>query len=270
MHGNGAASVQNTKQATGTVAVKATYSSLLTPSITTTMESRSRDEIMQQIASQAANVRQNFEASSRKRQTTVSSATAAAALHMANLNKRRKLEQGIINYESDVGDGLPSLSSKGRQFHSAIASFTRPEPKKVIMAAPHVSDDGIKLKSYAGDIHVGPNDVIQGNGKTTQSLVGNKRYRVWIDLHSASFAKALSQDDRIHIATSVVNTVCGSKPPGRFLAMDITSGMWCEMPQESAVSMTMNVLHQAAGNASQVKHSTHHQAAQNTFVSRAA
>ena len=226
---------------------------------------------MQQIASQAAQVRENFEASARKRQTTVSSATAAAALHMANLNKRRKLEQGIINNnESDVGDGLPSLSTKGCQFHSAIASFTRPEPKKVIMAAPHVSDDGIKLKSYAGDIRVGPNDVIQGNGKTTQSLVGNKRYRVWIDLHSASFAKALSQEDRIHIATSVVNTVCGSKPPGRFLTMDITSGLWYEMGHESTVSMTMNALHQAAGNASQVKHSTHHQATQNTFVSRAA
>lgn len=222
---------------------------------------------MQQIASQAAKVRENFE--SRKRQTAVSSATAAAALHMANLNKRRKLEQGIINNESDVGDLQSSLSSKGRQFHSAIASFTRSEPKTIV-AAPHVSDNGIKLKSYAGDIRVGPNDAIQGNGKTTQSLVGNKRFRVWIDLHSASFAKAPSQDDRIHIATSVVNTVCGSKPPGRFLAMDITSGLWYEMGHDSAVSMTMNALHQAAGNASPVKHSTHYQAAQNTYVSRAA
>jgi len=227
---------------------------------------------MKQIASQAAQVRHNFEASSKKRHAAVSSATAAAALHMANLNKRRKLEKSILsNNEAGVGVAtLPPLTSNGHYFHSAIASFTRPEPKK-IATATNISD-GIILKSEAGDIIVSPNDVIQGNGKTTQSLVGNKRYRVWIDLHIASFAKATSQEERIRIATSVVNTVTGSVPQGRFLSMDITSGLWYEMGHESAVSMTMGALMQctAVPYAAAVQ-SPIHQAAvqQNTYVSRA-
>ncbi len=228
---------------------------------------------MKQIASQAAQVRHTFEASSKKRHAAVSSATAAAALHMANLNKRRKLEKSILsNNEGSVGGApLPSLTSYGHYFHSAIASFTRPEPQKVATAS-NVSD-GIILKSQAGDIVVNPNDVIQGNGKTTQSLIGNKRYRVWIELHSASFAKALSQGERLQIAISVVNTVTGSVPQGRFLSMDITSGLWYEMGHESAVKMTMGALMQytAVPYTAAVKSPAQQTAVQqNTYVSRAA
>mmetsp|Transcript_4793 Transcript_4793/g.7248 ORF Transcript_4793/g.7248 Transcript_4793/m.7248 type:complete len:240 (-) Transcript_4793:63-782(-) len=237
----------------------------------------SRDVIMKQIASQAAQVRHTFEASSKKRHANVSSATAAAALHMANLNKRRKLEKSILSND-EGGAPLPSTSnghtSNGHYFHSAIASFTRPEPKKPIIdnSSSNISD-GITVKSQAGDIVVSPNDVIQGNGKTTQSLVGNKRYRVWIDLHSASFAKALSQEERVQIATSVVNTVTSSAPPGKFLSMDITSGLWYEMGQESAVNMTMGaLLHCTAAHSPVAVQMPPQQAAvqRKTFVSRAA
>ncbi len=207
---------------------------------------------MKQIASQAAQVRHTFETSSKKLNTTVSSATAAAALHMANLNKRRKLEKSILS--NDEGDASPpSMAShghghagNGHYFHSAIASFTRPEPTKPIIGNPvSTISDGITLQSPLGDIVVNPNDVIQGNGKTTQSLVGNKRYRVWIDLHRAKFAKALSQEERVQIAASVVNTVQSSAPQGRFLSMDINSGLWHEMGHENAVNMTMGVLMQS-------------------------
>merc|ERR1712232_554236 len=130
----------------------------------------SRDRIMGQIASQAAQVRQTFEASSKKRHANVSSATAAAAQHMANLNKRRKLEKSILNNDISLPPP-PTLKSKGQHFHSAIASFTRPEPtKKIITTAKPRICDGLTLKSVTGDIVVSPNDVIQGNGKTAQSL----------------------------------------------------------------------------------------------------
>ncbi len=205
---------------------------------------------MKQIASQAAQVRHTFETSSKKRNATVSSATAAAALHMANLNKRRRLEKSILS--NDVGGATsPSMAGNGHAgnghyFHSAIASFTRPEPTKPIIGNPvSTISDGITLKSALGDIVVNSNDVIQGNGKTTQSLVGNKRYRVWIDLHREKFAKDLSQEERVQIAASVVNTVQSSAPQGRFLAMDINSGLWHEMGHENAVNMTMGVLMQS-------------------------
>lgn len=229
----------------------------------------SKDDIIQQIASQAALVRDTFESSLKKRQAAVSSTTAAAALHMANLNKRRRLEKAITNNEAYIGGVPPSLSSKGHHFHSAIASFTLPEPKKKATAT---KSEGITLKSYPNDIVVNPNDVIQGNGKTTQSLYGNKRYRVWIDLHSASFAKALSMEERIQIATSVVNTVTSTVPQGRFLAMDVTSGFWYEMGHESAVHFTMKTLMQctAVSPPPSPIQCSYQAVQQNTFVSRAA
>mmetsp|Transcript_18895 Transcript_18895/g.29585 ORF Transcript_18895/g.29585 Transcript_18895/m.29585 type:complete len:237 (-) Transcript_18895:3-713(-) len=234
----------------------------------------SRDVIMKQIASQAAQVRHTFETSSKKRHANVSSATAAAALHMANLNKRRRLEKSILNNDEGVAP-LPSMAgngaSNGHYFHSAIASFTRPELTKPII--DNISD-GITLQSPLGDIEVNPNDVIQGNGKTTQSLVGNKRYRVWIDLHSASFAKVLSNEERVQIATSIVNTVKSSAPPGRFLSMDITSGLWHEMGHDNAVNMTMGVLMQSiVAHSVVVQIPAQQQQAvvqQKTFISRAA
>mmetsp|Transcript_20380 Transcript_20380/g.29171 ORF Transcript_20380/g.29171 Transcript_20380/m.29171 type:complete len:243 (+) Transcript_20380:195-923(+) len=213
------------------------------------MTMESRDVIMKQIASQAAQVRHTFETSS-KRHANVSSATAAAALHMANLNKRRRLEKSILSNDEDDAPS-PSMASNGHSgnghyFHSAIASFTRPEPTKPIIDNPvSTISDGITLQSPLGDIVVNPNDVIQGNGKTTQSLVGNKRYRVWIDLHSAKFAKALPLEERVQIATSVVNTVQSSAPQGRFLSMDINTGFWHEMGHENAVNMTMGVMMQS-------------------------
>eukprot|EP00986_Skeletonema_menzelii_P003134 scaffold925_cov150-Skeletonema_menzelii.AAC.7 len=232
----------------------------------------SRDAIMKQIASQAAQVRHTFETSSKKRSANVSSATAAAALHMANLNKRRRLEKSILSNDGVVSP--PSMTSNGHYFHSAIASFTRPEPAKpIIEKTASAVSDGIILKSHAGDMVVNPNDVIQGNGKTTQSLIGNKRYRVWIDVHKASFAKALSQEERVQIATSVVNTVTSSAPQGRFLSMDVTSGLWHEMGHESAVNMTMGALMQCTTVARPVAvqmPAQHAAVQQKTFVSRAA
>lgn len=229
---------------------------------------------MQQIASQAAQVRHNFESSSKKkRNANVSSATAAAALHMANLNKRRRLEQSVLGNDGDVSPPAPSMTSNGHYFHSAIASFTRPEPATPIIAKTAPVSDGITLQTYAGDMVVNPNDVIQGNGKTTQSLVGNKRFKVWLNLHQASFAKALSQEERVQIATSVVNTVTSSAPRGRFLTMDINSGLWHEMAHESAVNLTFGALMQCTTIAHSVAVQIPAQQAavqQKTYISRAA
>ena len=228
---------------------------------------------MQQIASQAAQVRHNFESSSKKRNTNVSSATAAAALHMANLNKRRRLEKSILSNDEDVPPPPPSMTSNGHYFHSAIASFTRPEPAKAIIAKAAPVSDGITLQTHAGDMVVNPNDVIQGNGKTTQSLVGNKRFKVWLELHAQPFAKALSQEERVQIATSVVNTVTSSAPRGRFLTMDINTGFWHEMAHESAVNMTFGALMQCTTIARSVAVQIPAQQAavqQKTYISRAA
>lgn len=154
-------------------------------------------------------------------------------------------------------------------FHSPIASFTRPEKTRQVSNAsapaavqsvqqsvtaapapvlskkqeqgPRVSD-GIVLKAFPNDITVNYNDVVCGKGKTTSSLVGNQRYKVWINLYKDQFAKSLNDDERRNIACKIVNAVTTSVPQGRFLSLDIHTGLWYNVGYQRAVGITLETL----------------------------
>lgn len=249
----------------------------------------SRDDIMQQIAVQAASVRRQFEAHPSRRKHTVSSATAAAAQHMASLNRKRKLEVNLNVDGSPLPIGAPETElqrqisggsvdcvwkQSSHTFHSPIASFTRPEKARQIstssapaaiqtiapvvapepevqrcssdLAPPRVSD-GIILKSTLGELTVSYNDVVCGKGKTTSSLVGNQRYKVWIDLHKEAYAKAFYDEDRRKIAAGIVAAVTTCVPAGRFLSLDIHTGLWYDVGYGRAVGITQETLMAESG-----------------------
>lgn len=237
----------------------------------------SRDNIMKQIASQAASVRRTFEAHPSKRKHAVSSATAAAAQHMASLNRKRKFENHLAVAAPTPGEFVWNKSTS-QTFHSPIASFTRPEKVRqvsnasvttehpipmvrpdVVVANTDVAlvapttlptrvSDGIVLKSSPQDITVSYNDVVCGKGKTTSSLVGNQRYKVWVNLHKAKFAKAgYDMDARRNIACSIVDAVGTSVPQGRFLSLDIHTGLWYDVGRARAVGITMETLMSETG-----------------------
>jgi hypothetical protein len=65
---------------------------------------------------------------------------------------------------------------------------------------------------------------------------------VWVNLHRQTFAKAPLDEDRRRIAHSVVNTVAGSVPRGRFLSLNIHTGIWYDVGYEKAVNVTMEIL----------------------------
>ena len=297
----------------------------LVPNRTQTMDSSqpqtssSRHDIMQQIASQAASVRQTFEKNKRKR--AVSSATAAAAQHMAQLNRKRKFEDNLrstaATTSSNSTDDQQHQHSQqqqhqtrgptpteqylwkqtSRNFHSAIAAYgyTRPEngmqqqmaivptqqQQAQAPARPRVSD-GIVLKSNPQDITVSYNDVVCGTGKTTSSLVGNQRYKVWVNLHKETFTKALYENVRREVACSIVNAVQGSVPAGRFLSLDIHTGLWYDIGYDRAVAITLETLMAETGTmmmngANAVKAGTYTQpgvakkaSVQRVYVSKAA
>jgi len=254
---------------------------------TNTVTNISRDDLMKQIVLQAANVRRTFETHHSKRKHAVSSATAAAAQHMASLNRKRKFENSCVMRAND-----PSLASvtmdqhqhqvtaqevewnKGtsQTFHSPIARFTQPEKARIVSGgsqlgssqqapvtsaaptsaqvttqqAPRVSD-GIILKATPNDITVTYNDVVCGKGKTTSSLVGNQRLKVWVNLHKDSFAKAFYDEERRNIACNIVNAINTSVPQGRFLSLDIHSGLWYDVGYQRAVGIVMETLMAESG-----------------------
>ncbi|KAL7530036.1 hypothetical protein ACHAWF_003211 [Thalassiosira exigua] len=294
-----------------------------------------RDDIMNQIASQAASVLRTFEKNGAKRKHTISSATAAAAQHMASVNRKRKFENQLAARAASAvaaerkqaqPPAAPVSAEWGNptsgMFYSAIASHTsrpasvqaaRPEDfqppsgppglghqqvhwqhqthQQQHMQQPHYHQqqplpgaeqkrrapppgprvsDGIVLRATPTDITVSYNDVVCGKGKTTSSLVGNQRYKVWIDLHKEAFAKAPSVEDRRDVARSVVNAVQASVPEGRFLSLDIHTGLWYDVGRDRAVGITMEALMAETGMMKAVRPRPAGRQAQRTFVPRAA
>jgi len=248
--------------------------------------SSSRDYILEQLFNQASSVRRTFEESSHyassKRKHTVSSATAAAAQHMASLNRKRKFQHRIwtaptsvvpvatpFSYSllaaaaADIDEeaiALPSSQGSSKKarftFHSPISRYTwldkdpmQPQlapslaPTNCAVEAPRLAQPlDIVLKAHPADFTLTYNDVICGSGATTSSLIGNQRFKVWIDAHKSSFARSSSLYQDSQIARSVVNTVTSSVPPGRFLSLDMRTGLWFDVGYERAVDIALEAL----------------------------
>ena len=248
----------------------------------------SHDDILKQLFNQASSVRRTFEESSHyassKRKHTVSSATAAAAQHMASLNRKRSFQHRIWTTltagsaaavsapfshsvvaaaTADIdeeGIALPSsqVSSKKARytFHSPISRYSwldkdpmLPQvapslaPTNYVVEAPRLAQPlDIVLKAYPADFTLTYNDVVCGSGATTSSLVGNQRFKVWIDAHKSTFAQSSSLYQDSQIARSVVNTVTSSVPPGRFLSLDMRTGLWFDVGYERAVGIALEAL----------------------------
>jgi len=244
-----------------------------TSTSTSTPPPASRDDILQQLFDQATSVRRTFEESSyyssAKRKHAVSSATAAAAHHMASLNRKRKFEHRIWTASTCGGPAVPAreiaMSSQvcfkqARQhtFHSPISMYTwsgegqsqqqqhvvpPPAPTSATIEVPRAAQaPDIVLSAYPADITLTYNTVVCGSGAMTSSLVGNRRFKVWIDAHKSSFARSTSLYQDSQIAKSVVNTVMSSVPPGQFLSMDMHTGFWYDVGYERSVEIALEAL----------------------------
>jgi len=212
----------------------------------------------------------------------VSSATAAAAQHMANLNQRRKFESllamraaSALRMFPTIGEHQPmamtmmpdikwnqlvcgecvSPTAATNNFPPSGTTIQYPPVEKrhvvhqesntsTFAPAPRVSDD-IVLKAVPHDITLNYNDVVCGTGKTTSSLVGNQRFNVWVNLHKAPFAKAFyenNQEEQFRIARSLVDTVISSVPNGRFISLDRETRLWYDVGYERAVGIALESL----------------------------
>lgn len=219
-------------------------------------KAEARNDILMQIAQQANLVLETFQDVQPR---TVSTTTAKVAARLASMNKKRAAEGSNGVHGLYPPQKRQAVMNSTRFFHSSIAHLTRTtskspcetetqatsntEPRKI--APPQIPS----LKSTCTNpsdpiqpIQVTKNDVVIGNSKFMNDLVGNKRFRVWIDLHSKSFAKAPQEEDKLKIARSVVHTVQGCVPPGRFLALDAYTGSWNNVGYDAAVKAVMDVL----------------------------
>ncbi|KAL3764818.1 hypothetical protein ACHAWU_006235 [Discostella pseudostelligera] len=217
-------------------AIASSASSSSLASGATTPNPTARDDIMKRITEQAASVRQTFESHSSNKRHIVSSATAAAAQHMANLNQRHKFENLLAMRAASSLRTFPTIGEQ-QQTMAMVPTMMAPTPTpdnewNQLVCGECVSppavfppfgntclptieqtmqfqneptlnyasaprvSDGIVLKAFPLDITLNYNDVVCGSGKTTSSLVGNQRFNVWVSLHRAPFAKAFYDDNQ--------------------------------------------------------------------------
>lgn len=231
----------------------------------------SRDNILQQLLDQATSVRRTFEESPSpsKRKHVVSSATSAAALHMASINRKRKFESRLPTSLKGSSDTPASTSGVANvdiiekkcnstsqdcfkqarhAFQSPISRyiFSDNDPgqqqiERTSAVVAHVNQmSDVVPKAYPTDLTF--NDVVCGSSMTTSSLVGNQRFKVWIKTNKSSFARASSPYDKIQVARSVVNTVMTSVPPGRFFSLDMSTGLRFKLGFNQAVEFVMGAL----------------------------
>ena len=168
------------------------------------------DNILQQLLDRASDVRRTFEQSpsASKRKHTVSSATAAAALHMASINRKRKFESRL---PSSFDSPFDSADTKSNTFQRPISRYpTCVSTSEQTRAAMEILPKDLTY-----------NDVVFFGPDYDTSHVGNQRFKVWIDIHKSCFAQASTHYDKTLVATSLVNTVMSSVPSGRFFSVSV-------------------------------------------------
>ena len=222
------------------------------PTATDAPPPTSRDTILQQLLDQASDVRRTFEQSpsASKRKHTVSSATAAAALHMASINRKRKFESRLPS----SFDSATTKQKTSNTFQRPISMYPSCVPtseQNHDTAKDEVSNSFVSKQVLPKDLTY--NDVVFFGPDYDTSHVGNQRFKVWIDIHKSYFAQASTHYDKALVATSLVDTVMSSVPSGRFFSVSMhdsgnTDLRYNKLGYDKSVEIVMESLNSAVGD----------------------
>jgi len=87
------------------------------------------------------------------------------------------------------------------------------------------------------------NDVLSGRGGGVNSHPGNKRYRALVNSMKVEYLNPKTRKaQKTHIAANVVWAIRQCDPPGRFLKVDKSTGMWYEIGDQAAFRKTGQAL----------------------------
>ena len=87
------------------------------------------------------------------------------------------------------------------------------------------------------------NDVICGRGGGVNGNPGNRCHRSLVNSMKAEYLfPRTSKTYKTHIAANIVWAIRQSNPPGRFLKVDVSSGIWHEIGDKAAFHKTGQAL----------------------------
>lgn len=88
-------------------------------------------------------------------------------------------------------------------------------------------------------------DVVCGRDKFSHSHIGNKRFRVLIEMHRERYQTAPSRDDKTRITCKIVGMIRSWTPGGRFLKLDPQTKEWYDVGDEYAREKVSHALRSA-------------------------
>uniref|UniRef100_A0A7S3KW51 DUF6824 domain-containing protein n=1 Tax=Amphora coffeiformis TaxID=265554 RepID=A0A7S3KW51_9STRA len=91
-----------------------------------------------------------------------------------------------------------------------------------------------------------PHDVLCGRGGSINSHPGNERFRQLVDKRKRVYLTARFKREKRLIASSIVSEIRALDPPGRFLQMEKSSGLWKDIGDEKARDKTSQALRENA------------------------
>lgn len=109
------------------------------------------------------------------------------------------------------------------------------------MAKPSIYIDRV------GDLlsEANSSDVILGRGKTSLDHVGNKRFKIIVNLHAADYERAGGKTAKTLISIKIVDIIYNSSPPGRFLQVCPETRKFYEVSRERARERVSQYLREA-------------------------
>ncbi|KAL7539488.1 hypothetical protein ACHAXR_009938 [Thalassiosira sp. AJA248-18] len=102
---------------------------------------------------------------------------------------------------------------------------------------PKISAGGMPVKDPT------KNDVLSGRGGGINKHPGNKRYRALVNSMKAKYLSPNTKKlQKTQIAAQIVWAIRQSNPPGQFLKLDPSTGMWHEIGDKAACRKTGQAL----------------------------
>jgi hypothetical protein len=165
------------------------------------------------------------------------------------LHKIEEDPQEQIKIKDDKTACETPISSPEREASGSFSS--RKESRNVVSQTPENSAADIdSAQDYTDwplkDItEPSKNDVLYGRGGGTNHHDGNKRYRRMVEKRKTDYVNC-KRIDKPLISLDIIREWRAQKPPGRFLKLDESSGLWYDVGDRKAREKTSQALREKA------------------------
>lgn len=140
------------------------------------------------------------------------------------------------------------ISSPERDISASFSS--RKESRNIVSETPESAADTDDVQDYSDwpltdIVEPSKNDVLYGRGGGTNHHDGNKRYRRMVEKRKVDYVNC-KRIDKPLISLEIIREWRAQKPPGRFLKLDESSGLWYDVGDRKAREKTSQALREKA------------------------